>query len=151
MKVRQYTYFAISSATITGADLSRALDTPADRIVLAGSRSREPLRPPEHSWQLICDEASLTVDDQIAELIARLLPIREAVRTLRVGEPDVRFVFQVVRYFDHPDGEDEDLTPAVEGFEKLPGQHQLLGWHLDAEQLAFLVDIGAEIDVDEYG
>jgi hypothetical protein len=34
---------------------------------------------------------------------------------------------------------------------KLPGQHQLLGWHLGTEDLAFLASISAVLDVDEYG
>ena len=35
--------------------------------------------------------------------------------------------------------------------EKLPRQHQLLGWHLGPEVLDFLAATGAELDVDEYG
>ena len=34
--------------------------------------------------------------------------------------------------------------------QSLPGQHHLLGWQLDAQVLAFLVAVGAELDVDEY-
>jgi len=58
----------------------------------------------------------------------------------------------VVRHFE--EGEEEVIREGeVDGLrlESLPGQHQLLGWHLDAEVLAFLVAIGAELDVDEYG
>ena len=35
--------------------------------------------------------------------------------------------------------------------ERLPGQHQLLGWHLTHEQLGFLASIRCSIDADEYG
>ncbi|MFG3700121.1 hypothetical protein ACGF5C_19695 [Micromonospora sp. NPDC047620] len=52
--------------------------------------------------------------------------------------------------FEHPDGEEEDLSSPVEGWQKLPGQHQLLGWHLDGRALEFLRLTGAELDVDEY-
>ncbi len=33
----------------------------------------------------------------------------------------------------------------------MPGQHQLLGWRLRREVMEFLLDIGAEMDFDEYG
>jgi hypothetical protein len=58
---------------------------------------------------------------------------------------------QVVRYFGFDDGEKEGLTVTADGLEKLSGQHQLLGWHLSAEVMSFLVNLGAEIDADEYG
>jgi hypothetical protein len=35
--------------------------------------------------------------------------------------------------------------------QKLPGQHQLLGWHLDRDAVRLLARVGAEIDADEYG
>ncbi|WP_231948641.1 hypothetical protein [Jiangella alkaliphila] len=57
---------------------------------------------------------------------------------------------QVVRIFDHPDGEEEAVPPSVDGLTKLAGQHQLLGWHLDARTLDFLRTTRAELDVDEY-
>jgi hypothetical protein len=42
-----------------------------------------------------------------------------------------------------------DVTP--DGLEKLAGQHQLLGSHLNREVLDFLTEVGAELDADEYG
>ena len=66
----------------------------------------------------------------------------------------------MVRYFDDDEGEEEVLTPSrTEGVAipiwsgrvKLPGQHQLLGWHLDRKTMEFLVEVGAEVDADEYG
>jgi hypothetical protein len=60
-------------------------------------------------------------------------------------------VLQVVRYFDDPDGEEEELSPPDAELQKLSGQHQLLGWHLDREVLDFLMATGASLDVDEYG
>jgi hypothetical protein len=58
---------------------------------------------------------------------------------------------QVVRVFEHPDGEAEDFGSPVEGMVKLSGQHQLLGWHLVTRTLEFLQLTRAELDVDEYG
>lgn len=62
-----------------------------------------------------------------------------------------RATLQIVRYFEDEDGEDEDLRETVPGLERLSGQHQLLGWHMEPKIIAFLADVGAEIDVDEYG
>ena len=42
--------------------------------------------------------------------------------------------------FDAADGEIIDEAP--DGLVKLSGQHQLLGWHLHRDTLAFLHDIG---------
>jgi hypothetical protein len=62
---------------------------------------------------------------------------------------------QLVRYLgawlDDDEGEEEGEITVTEVGTKLPGQHQLLGWHLATDVLAFVVDVGAEIDVDEYG
>jgi len=54
-------------------------------------------------------------------------------------------------YLDDDDGEEEELSPADAPLQKLAGQHQLLGWHLDADSISFLARVGAEIDADEYG
>jgi hypothetical protein len=69
-------------------------------------------------------------------LVTRLQPARAAIKTL-VATEEVAAVLQVVRYLDDAEGEPEDLTPSAEGLEKLPGQHQLLGWHLDQRAMEF--------------
>jgi hypothetical protein len=56
-----------------------------------------------------------------------------------------------VRYFNDDDGEEESPQPEGTDLIRLPGQHQLLGWHLDRRVLKFLHHTGAELDVDEYG
>jgi hypothetical protein len=60
-----------------------------------------------------------------------------------------------VRNFDDESGEEEVLDPFVTPgggiAEKVPGQHQLLGWILSAEQVAVLASMRATIDSDEYG
>lgn len=35
--------------------------------------------------------------------------------------------------------------------QRLTGRHQLLGWHLPFDDLAFLTSPRADLDVDEYG
>jgi len=55
-----------------------------------------------------------------------------------------------VRYFNDPDGEEENL--ASDGpFAKLPGQHQRLGFHIDLELMERLQSLQCELDFDEYG
>jgi hypothetical protein len=60
-------------------------------------------------------------------------------------------MLQLVRHFDDDDGEEEELSVSDAPLQKLAGQHQLLGWHLDSDVLGFLARVGAEIDADEYG
>jgi len=91
----------------------------------------------------------------IARVLARLESSRSAIRDLVTTSADVSAWLQIVRYFNTDDGEEEeeeeviDVTP--DGLEKLSGQHQLLGWHLDRHVLNFLSEVEAEFDADEYG
>lgn len=72
-----------------------------------------------------------------------------------VTSQQVSFRLIIVRYFNDDDGEEEllDTTITKDGklLGKLPGQHQLLGWSLACEQLAFLASIQRPIWADEYG
>jgi hypothetical protein len=54
-------------------------------------------------------------------------------------------------YFDDEEGEEEEHSASDARFQKLPGQHQLLGWRLGQDILTFLTSVRAELDVDEYG
>jgi hypothetical protein len=93
----------------------------------------------------------MTVDEQVAVLLERLRTAVGEIVELRRECPDMEAVLQIVRNFDDPDGADEEQTPPGHGYQKLAGQHQLLGWHLDRAVLDFLHETGAELDVDEYG
>ncbi|MEV0593688.1 DUF4279 domain-containing protein [Nonomuraea cavernae] len=157
MRVRQYAYFAVRSEYMDATEIAVRIGVKPDEITVRGSKSTEPPRPATHTWQIMCREPGLTVDEMIAQLVDRLAPFSQAVGRL-VDElnqrcPDDRpcAVLQVVRYLDGEDGEDEDLTSSHPGLEKMAGQHQLLGWRLDRRVLRFLVTTGAELDVDEYG
>ena len=89
----------------------------------------------------------------VTELLQRLDPIIEKVATI-VREMPVQARLQLVRTFDDPEGvEDEGTTPemAARGWEKLDGQHHLLGWRVDRPTVDFLKITNAELDVDEYG
>jgi len=101
----------------------------------------------------------MTVDAQIREVIDRLGPHRQMVadriKQLSGDDPPGFAVLQVVRYFDDEEGV-EEVTRVTElstggQLESLPGQHQLLGGHLDGDVIEFLCSVGAEMDVDEYG
>jgi hypothetical protein len=87
-------------------------------------------------------------------VVNRLRPVADRVRAL-MATAVVAAVLQIVRHFNADDGEPERLDPLVTDsglvLHRLPRQHQLLGWHLNAEELAFLASIPAAVDVDEYG
>jgi hypothetical protein len=123
-----------------------------DGVRIKGSRRAEPPVPVCHSWRVICDDQGLTVDEQVTRVVDRLRPHQPTIAEL-TREPGARCgaVLQVVRYFDDENGEEEELNPPDARFQKLSGQHQLLGWHLDRRTLVFLMTVNAEIDVDEYG
>ncbi|MEW2330033.1 DUF4279 domain-containing protein [Micromonospora chersina] len=155
MLISQYAYFKLASVRVTAAEITARLGIDPDEVSVRGSRLAQPPRPATHMWQIVCREPGLTVDEQIKHIVDRLSPHAERIGALAAeldridGEPGAS-VLQVVRVFEHPDGEQEDLTSPVEDFEKLPGQHQLLGWHLDSQTLEFLRLTRAELDVDEY-
>jgi hypothetical protein len=151
MKIRQHAYFAISSEALKASEITRRVGLAPDQATLRASRMQDPPRPRFHIWEVRCDEPGLPVDAQIDRVIKRLLPVRAAVRDLVATVDDAAAWLQVVRYFDVEDGEEEKITVTPEGLVKLSGQHQLLGWHLDHDVLAFLVDVGAEFSADEYG
>lgn len=78
----------------------------------------------------------------------------DGIRTL-VATGEVTAVLQVVRDFAAANGEPEHQSRVVTAtgtvLEALPGQHHLLGWHPAVADLAFLVSVAADLDVDEYG
>lgn len=158
MRIRQYTYFGIGSEVMSAAEMSDRLGVLPDEYSVRGSTStHDPVLPRSHSWKVVCQEPGLRVDDQIRSVIGRLEPvvdrIAELVAELRQVESGRTTTLQVVRFFDHGEGEEDRPNPSGEelGLIKLDGQHFLLGWHLDKYVLEFLERTGAELDVDEYG
>ncbi|MDG4791801.1 DUF4279 domain-containing protein [Micromonospora sp. WMMD1102] len=155
MRVHQYVYFALASRQVPAADITARLGIEPDEVKIRGSRRIQPPIPASHTWRIVCRKPGLTVHEQINQILDRLHAHADRIGDLAAeldqieGSPGSS-VLQVVRVLEHPDGEDEDLTSPVEGLEKLPGQHQLLGWHLDARALDFLRRTHAELDIDEY-
>lgn len=150
MRIRQYAYFSLRSEDVPPDEITERIGINPDRVALRGSRIQDPPRPAAHLWEVRCDEPGLTVTEQVAHVIARVGPKRSAIRALVDSSAQISAWLQVVRYFDADDGEEEAST-VIGDLEKLPGQHQLLGWHLSADALDFVRDVHAEIDVDEYG
>ena len=103
-------------------------------------------------WCLDATGDAQRLDKQIEELVERLQPHVGQIRTL-VETSDCIAVLQIVRYFNHPEGQEEQLdnTETEHGvLAKLPGQHQLLGWSLSWNTIDFLAASSAIVDVDEY-
>jgi hypothetical protein len=126
-----------------------------DRILVRGSRSADPPRPWCHRWEVRCSEAGLTVEEQFERILDRLEPHGDQIATIVTDLAQTSAacpaMLQAVRYFGGDEGEEEILSPPDAEIGKIPGQHQLLGFHLDRRILDFLHRVGAEIDFDEYG
>lgn len=154
VRIRQYVYFSLLSDSVTASEITGALGVEPDAFSVRGSKKDSPPLPAAHSWRIGCDERGLTIGEQVDMVIGRLRPIAGPLREL-VATTDVGAVLQLVRDFDADEGEqevlEETVSPTGQLLTRLPGQHQLLGWHLDTEVLSFLVGIGAGIDCDEYG
>ena len=155
MRIKQYVYFALKSEHVTAAAMAEQIGLAADEVSVRGSRIARPRpKPFVHSSKIVCDTPGLTVDAQVDRVMERLGPYRAVIREVVGDIDDAKAVLQVVRYFGawlaDDEGEEEELT-IVGDLEKLPGQHQLLGWHLRREVMEFLLDVNAEMNFDEYG
>lgn len=129
MRLEQFCYFALKSRTVTAAEMARRIGMEPDEVLVRGSRSVERDVPRIHAWKIVrrTDEH---VDDQVQHLVERLLPIRDELVEL-TADPEIHAVMEVVRYFSD-------------------GEHPKLSWCFPAETLAFLADVRAVLDADEY-
>jgi len=154
MKISQRVYFDISSETMPAADVTARLGAEPDRLQVRGSRRTQPPVPALHSWSVQCQEREMALDAQIGTVLARIEPIHQRLLDLAASST-VALRLVIVRYFDDPDGDEERFDAVVTGdgklLERLPGQHQLLGWSLTCEQLSFLASIRCSIWADGYG
>ena len=145
MQLRQYTYFAVTSTELTADAITTRLGIAPDEVAVRGSKRTDPPVPTAHRWEVHADGEG-RIDDQLAALVARLVPIQHLLQQL-VAEGH-RCGLHVVRTFG--EGEAEAHPPTGE-LVVISGQHQLLGWHLERSVIAFLAATGIELDVDEYG
>ena len=150
VKIRQYVYFGISSDVLRPGEIAERVGLAADSEWLRGSRIEAPPHPIHHVWKVECGDKGLGVGEQVARVMERVWPRRAAIRELVEGG-EVKAWLQIVRYFGDEEGKEEEIDATPEGLVKLTGQHQLLGWHLDRQALAFLTEVDAELDADEYG
>jgi hypothetical protein len=151
MRIKQRCFFGIRTDDMPADEITSRLGLEPDGVLVRASRSVEPPRPAVHLWHVSCDDPGLRVDDQVERVLLRLESKIDAIADLvrELGADDRgSAVLQIARFFDYPDGEEDDGDYGVEGGS---GQHQLLGWHLDRRVLDFLQRTHAELDVDEYG
>ncbi|WP_406858737.1 DUF4279 domain-containing protein [Streptomyces sp. HUAS MG47] len=153
MPLHQYVYFALSSRRITAQEITDALGIEPDETKVVNPR-RLPVDPANafcQIWKVVCREPDLCVDEQIAHVLGRLRPRTDLIAELMKQynsagdeeEPGLEAVLEVVRYFN--DGEQQDEVGQPQDRE-----HNLFGWALDREAIAFLAATGAFLDVDEY-
>ncbi|MFB6890336.1 DUF4279 domain-containing protein [Kitasatospora sp. NPDC056327] len=143
MPLRQYVYFALFSPHVPAEEMTSRLGIAPDQVSVRGSRFTEPkVIPVSHSWQVVCRDPDLCVDEQIARVLDRLRPHTARIAELagRLATDDGRAVLQVVRHFNDSD----DESPGH------PDARNLFGWHLGRDVLDFLAAVGADLDVDEY-
>lgn len=152
MFINQYVYFALSSLTMSAADMTAVLRIEPDEITIRGSRFTEPKAVPTlHRWKIVCREPGLSVDEQMTRVVARLEVHTDAIAAL-ARQLDAEeghgpsAMLEVVRKFNDERGQDRLASAPPE----LIDGPDLLGWHLGRDVLNFLHATGAALDVDEY-
>jgi Domain of unknown function (DUF4279) len=153
MRIRQYVYFALFSQHTSAEEMTTWLGIEPDEITVRGSHRAEPAIPVGHSWQIVCREPGLSINEQVSRVMDRLQPhvgrIAELTERLRAeDEAHGGAVLEIVRYLN--DDEDPQHRRTQTGHPGAPDEPGLLGWHLDRNILDFLTSTGAVLDVDEY-
>jgi ribosomal protein S18 acetylase RimI-like enzyme len=134
VRLEQYSYFALKSLTVPAAEITRRLGLEPDEVRVRGSRNPERDVPRAHAWKIVRRSAE-PVDDQVRHLVDRLLPVRDELVRL-TADPEIAAVMQVVRYFNHDGAAYSERAP--------------VGWGLEPGTVAFLADVRAWLDFDEY-
>ncbi|MCX4804369.1 DUF4279 domain-containing protein [Streptomyces sp. NBC_01214] len=153
MPLHQYVYFALSSRRITAQEITDVLGIEPDETKVVNPRllPLDPANPFCQVWKVVCREPGLCVDEQIAHVLGRLRPQTDRIAELMKQynsaddeeEPGLDARLEVVRYFNDDERQDEAGQPQDR-------EHNLFGWALDREAIAFLAATGAFLDVDEY-
>jgi hypothetical protein len=150
--IRQYAYFSLDSDTIRPESIAERIGLEPSSVSIAGSRhSGPPPVPRRHSWKLesgVSEKSRL--DDHFEALLARLSSHTDRIQEI-VATGEVSGCLTVVRYF-HSGNEEAELPSGYEhdGFERLCGQHPLVGFGLEPAMIAFLAKTGSFVDFDEY-
>ncbi|MEW2522606.1 DUF4279 domain-containing protein [Actinacidiphila alni] len=143
MPLHQYVCFALYSPRASADAMTSRLGITPDEVTVRGSRFTEPaMVPVHHSWEIVCREPALRVDEQITCVLDRLQPHTDRIADLagRLAGTGGGAVLHVVPYFNDEDAPRSDAAEAP----------NLFGRHLDRATLDFLGATGAELDVDEY-
>jgi hypothetical protein len=141
LQVWQRVHFSIISPELSPDKLTERIGLAPDEVITWGiPREGSPVVPKFNAWEIFCYDLNLTIDEQIEEVVRRLVPVRDGLLQV-TQDPNngVEATLAIVRYLDHDDG-------VLDGI-----QHRLLGWYLPPETLSFLAGIGAGIVADEYG
>ncbi|MEO0494389.1 MAG: DUF4279 domain-containing protein [Actinomycetota bacterium] len=151
MKIRQYAHFDIASDLYDPDAITAALLIEPTTVSWKESKSTEPPIPRSHLWQYRATGDGC-VDDLVRELLGVFLPLRSSIEGL-TADGACRVEIRFMRSFGDSEGEEEDEGPddLPDNLVRIPGQHQLLGFHLDTGLMAQLVSLGCSLDFDEYG
>jgi hypothetical protein len=110
--------------------------------------------PRFHLWLLRSGLAEdLRLDEHLDVLFATIGAHVDGFRQVATT-PETAVWLTVVRYFEAGDEEFDESThrlPEGSPYERLSGQHPLLGWALEPERIALLSRSGIGLDIDEYG
>lgn len=145
----------MSSLLVQPEAITEAVGVVPDETRPLGSRRGWPHPIPRFNiWNLgsgLPDTAPL--GDHLDALVAKLKPHAARIREF-IANSDAEGGLQIVRYFT-PGPEDSEVLASniveIPGMERLGGQHPLLGFHVDESFIRLAVDLGVEIDFDEYG
>lgn len=150
MRLRQYVKFQVWSKTLDPEQLTARIGLEADETRVMGSKQQRPKPVPRsHWWEVKCDTRRVDVRTQVTELTARIAPSRTALRELLAsGEADGQL--KIVRWFGEEDGDEEVGIAVGNDGSVLREGVDLFGWYLERPELEFLVDVGAELIVEEY-
>jgi Domain of unknown function (DUF4279) len=153
MRIRQYAHFIVESETLSPEQITAILLIEPS-VSRRGSRSTDPHIPRFNIWNYKA-RGEGRVDDLVTELVDFFEPLADRLQML--ANEGLSIGISVMRSFDDSLGVEEDFSMLTgpsdlpEHLVKLPGQHQLLGLHLDVELMRRLVALNCLLDVDESG
>jgi Domain of unknown function (DUF4279) len=141
----------VSSDVFDPDEITSRLFLEPAKVSRRGSRSVDPLIPVTNLWWYRASGTG-SVDELVLELVELMESIADRLAEL-TAEGEASVGISIMRSFDDPHGVDENFGRAdvPDNLEKLPGQHQLLGFHLDVDLMRRLAAFDCPIDCDEYG
>ena len=155
MRLRQRAYLRVASHVLDPGQISEIVGVDPHETKLRGSRSPGPPPIPRfHLWLLksgLAEEVRL--DEHLDVLFAIIRAHVDGFRQIATT-PETAVWLTVVRYFEAGDEDFDEAThglPEDSPYERVSGQHPLLGWALEPEQILLLSQSGIGLDVDEYG